>query len=367
MILNLRLRVILEQKWCGVLATTMTSNHDRLCKCTGSQVISLHKNFSKELFGAMPVTTVDLPAIKELSWSINTSYNVSQIISYNLALGASGKNLSLVYESHPDFHALPTFGAVQGIAIMGLVHRAMADFLPNFQGHNHVHGEHFLKVARPYPISRGTDDIRLTTTAKVVDIVDRKRGVLVCVDIVTVEEKSGEIVCENEWAGFVMKVPTAGANATQVPRGPRTMLHATPKRTPDRVLSHKTSPEQAALYRAASGDLNPLHIDPDTATAAGFPAPILTGTCTLGIGVRHVIEAFCGGDVGMFSSVKVRLSKPVFAALSEEVRTEMWDGRGSGGTRKILFRMVVVGEGEREEKVVMSQGCVELRYEGAKL
>lgn len=315
----------------------------------------------------MPPTTIDLPAIKQRIWSITTSYTVSQIISYNLALGASGKNLTLVYEGHPSFHALPTFGAVHGIAVMGLVHRAMTDFLPNFQGHNHVHGEHYLKLVRGYPIPQGTNEIRLKTTARVVDIVDRKKGVLVCVDTVTTEEGSGDVHCENEWVGFVMNVPTTGANMEQMSRGERTILHPTPSRRPDKVLSHKTSLEQAALYRAASGDLNPLHIDPDTATAAGFPAPILTGTCTLGIGVRHVIEAFCAGDVSRFVRVKVRLSKPVFAALGEEVKTEMWKETISEGRRRVLFRMVVEDQSGEGEKVVMSQGCVELRRNEAKM
>jgi acyl dehydratase len=305
----------------------------------------------------MAPTSINLPAIKTLSWSINTSYIVSQIISYNLALGASGTNLSLVYEGHSSFHVLPTFGAVHGIAVMGLVHRAMSDFLPNFQGHNHVHGEHYLKVVRAYPIPQGTDEVRLKTTAKVVDIIDRKRGVLVCVDIMTTEEGTGNVICENEWAGFVMNVPTKGSNPSQGPRGARTTLHRTPERPP----------EQAALYRAASGDLNPLHIDPETATAAGFPAPILTGTCTLGIGVRHVVEAFCGGVVGQFVSVKVRLSKPVFAALGEEVRTEMWEEAGERGGRRVLFRMIVGDHGGKNEKVVMSQGCVELKGVDVKL
>ncbi|CAO2654043.1 Nn.00g107760.m01.CDS01 [Neocucurbitaria sp. VM-36] len=263
----------------------------------------------------LPAKHIDLPAIKKLSWSITTSYNVSQVISCNLALGASGTNLPLVYEGHPNFRALPTFGTVHGIAVMGLVHRAMSDFLPNFQGHNHVHGEHYLKLSRPYPIPKGTQEVNLTTTAKVVDI--------------------------------------------QLDRGTRSSLHPTPQRAPDRILVLKTSPEQAALYRAASGDLNPLHIDSATAEAAGFLAPLLTGTCTLGIGVRHVVEAFAEGDVGKFKSVKVRLSKPVFAALSEEMRTEMWRDGG-----RVLFRMVVGGG--KEEKVVMSQGAVELG-EGAKL
>jgi acyl dehydratase len=311
----------------------------------------------------MSPTTIDIPAIKNLSWSTTTSYNVSQIISYNLALGAPGADLSLVYEAHPSFHALPTFGVVPGVAVMGLVHRAMHDFLPDFQDHNHIHGEHYLRLVRPYPIPQGTDEVRLHTTAKVVDIVDRKRGVLVCVDIVTSTE-AGDVVCENEWAGFVMKVPTAGAHSKQIPRGVRTMLHPTPTRRPDKVLFHKTSPEQGALYRAASGDLNPLHINPDTAAAAGLAAPILTGTCTLGIGVRHVIETFCEGDASRFGSVKVRLSRPVFAALGEEVRTEMWRETKDGG-RRVLFRMVVGSDGE--EKVVMSNGCVELKGDNARL
>jgi acyl dehydratase len=311
----------------------------------------------------MAPTTIDIPAIKNLSWSIATSYNVSQIISYNLALGASGTDLSLVYEGHPKFHALPTFGAVPGVAVMGLVHRAMHDFLPDFQDHNHVHGEHYLRLVRPYPIPQGTDAVRLHTTAKVVDVVDRKRGVLVCVEIITRTE-AGDVVCENEWAGFVMKVPTAGANRTQIPRGVRTTLHPTPARRPDKVLYHKTSPEQGALYRAASGDLNPLHINPDTAATAGLAAPILTGTCTLGVGVRHVIDAFCGGDASRFSSVKVRLSKPVFAVFGEEVSTEMWR-ENKDGSRRVLFRMVVGSGGE--EKVVMSHGYVDFRRSEARL
>lgn len=303
----------------------------------------------------MGPSAINLSAIKKKSWSIRTTYNVSQIISYNLALGASGSNLTLVYEGHPNFHALPTFGAVHGIAVMSLVHRAMSDFIPNFQGHSHVHGEHFLSMKRAYPIPKATGTVTLNTTAKVIDIVDRRSGVLVCVDIVTMVEETGDVLCENEWGGFVMNVPTAGSNKSQLQRGARTILHPKPNRKPDETFSHKTCPEQAALYRAASGDLNPLHIDPIIARSAGFPAPILTGTCTLGIGVRHVIDAFAGGDGRRFKAVKCRFSKPLFAAMREEVRTEMWrEGN------KVLFTMVVGGDGAQgEEKAVITQGCVE--------
>jgi acyl dehydratase len=244
---------------------------------------------------------------------------------------------------------------------MGLVHTAMSSFLPNFKSHNHVHGEHFFELHKPYPIPHGKENIKLLTTARIVDVAERGNGVLVCVDMQTRIQETGDLLFTNEWAGFVMRVPGAGANRSLADRGPRTRLYASPDRKPDKTTMHRTSPEQAALYRAASGDLNPLHIDPQTAKAAGFPAPILTGTCTLGMGVRHVVDAFAGGEVGRFRSVKCRLSKPVFAALGENVRTEMWEEEAG----RVRFRMVA--EGGDKERVVISHGCVELRQKVGKL
>jgi acyl dehydratase len=306
-----------------------------------------------------PPKTIDLPSIKARSWTLKTTYTVSDIITYNLALGSSGTSLPLVYESHPQFHALPTFGCVPIISIMGLVHNAMFDFLPDFKGHNHVHGEHFLKVENAYPVPKGHGEVRLESTARVLDVVARKTGVLVCVEIVTRAE-DGKVICVNEWTGFVMRTPTSGASLTSTPRGERTAIYPTPTRAPDKVSTHQTTPEQAALYRAASGDLNPLHIDPETAKSVGFKAPILTGTCTLGIAVRSAIEAFVGEEVGRFQSVRVRLSGPVYATLGERIRTEMWSEEGG----KVLFRMVVDRDEEGKERTVLSQGCVMLKGSG---
>ncbi len=62
-------------------------------------------------------------------------------------------------------------------------------------------------------------------------------------------------------------------------------------------------------YAAASGDFNPIHIDPEFGKAAGLGGNILQGLCTLG----WAVEAFVNflGDPGKVTSVKVRFTKPV--------------------------------------------------------
>ncbi|KIW01324.1 uncharacterized protein PV09_07099 [Verruconis gallopava] len=297
-------------------------------------------------------TSIDLPRIKQQSWHTTTKYGPSNILTYNIALGASGRDLSRSFEGHPKFHALPTFGAIPVIAIMGEVTKSMSQFLPNFKPWNHVHGEHYLELYRPFPARETT----LQTTAKIVDIVDRRSGVTVCVGITTTDAADGEKICYNEWTSFVMKVPGAGASTKVVPRGSATASYPAPKRAPDAVVKEKTTPEQGALYRAASGDLNPLHIDPAVAKAGGFEGPILTGTCTIGIGVKHVIDTFGNGDSSRFKSVKLRLSKPVYPG--EVIRTEMW--QEDGGSR-IVYRQLAGNEG----KVVISNAAVELKEAGS--
>lgn len=301
-------------------------------------------------------TTINLTHIKSLSWTVTTTYNASSIITYNLALGASGADLSLCFEGHTNFHALPTFGTLPVISAMSAVTKSMPDFLPNFQPHNHVHGEHYLEVKRSFPVPASGEEIELVTKANVVEVVDRRSGVTVCVGMRTFDKADGEEICYNEWTSFIMKVPGNGASTKAEDRGVMSQSHPSPSRRPDRVVEFRTSPEQGALYRAASGDLNPLHIDPEVAKKGGFPGPILTGTATLGLGVRHVLDAFADADHRRFKGMKVRLSKPVFPG--EVVRTEMWETEGGNG---VLYRQCV------GDRVVMKDGIVEMKREKASL
>lgn len=73
----------------------------------------------------------------------------------------------------------------------------------------------------------------------------------------------------------------------------------------------QTAADQALRY-CETGDVNPMHHDPDFARRAGFARPILHGLCTLGITVR-------GKD---FTELHARFTAPVFPG--DELRIEHW-------------------------------------------
>jgi acyl dehydratase len=57
--------------------------------------------------------------------------------------------------------------------------------------------------------------------------------------------------------------------------------------TPDKYLPHR--------YAGASGDFNPIHIDPEFAKAVGLPNTILHGLYMMGLVARSATDA-AGGD-----------------------------------------------------------------------
>ncbi len=58
--------------------------------------------------------------------------------------------------------------------------------------------------------------------------------------------------------------------------------------TPDKYLPHR--------YAGASGDFNPIHIDPEFAKAVGLPSTILHGLYMMGLVARASAEGAGGGD-----------------------------------------------------------------------
>jgi acyl dehydratase len=58
--------------------------------------------------------------------------------------------------------------------------------------------------------------------------------------------------------------------------------------TPDKYLTNR--------YAGASGDFNPIHIDPEFAKSVGLPGNILHGLYSMGLVAKAAAQGLAGGD-----------------------------------------------------------------------
>ena len=276
------------------------------------------------------------------------SYDDKDVALYALGVGAAQNpldptELQFVYENAgPGFKVLPTFAVVPALRLVFEMAKkgATAPGL-NYGFDRILHGEQYTEVKRPLPPNQ-----KLTIKAKIKDIWDKGKGAVVVTAMTALDEDDNELFY-NELTTFVR-----GAGGWGGERGPSAEINVPPNRAPDATVTEKISESQALLYRL-SGDINPLHADPDFAKAFGFDKPILHGLCTFGFAGRHIIKSFSKNDPRFFKSIKARFSESVFPG--ETLVTEMWKESDT----KIVFRCKV----KERDKVVISNAAVELYKE----
>jgi acyl dehydratase len=71
----------------------------------------------------------------------------------------------------------------------------------------------------------------------------------------------------------------------------------------------EVDPLRPVYYASASGDFNPIHIDPRTGAAAGFRGTILQGMCTCSWAAEACVAYL--GDPARLARLRVRFSRPV--------------------------------------------------------
>ncbi|XP_004836212.1 peroxisomal multifunctional enzyme type 2 isoform X2 [Heterocephalus glaber] len=326
------LGAVVRQKNQSVTPEAVKANWKKICdfdnaskpqsvqESTGSIIEVLHKLDSEEEISPNPTSHATSTASPGFASAIGyklpsyfSAYTELDTIMYALGVGASlkdPKDLKFLYEGSSDFSCLPTFGVI--VAQKSMTSGGLAEIpgLPiNFA--KVLHGEQYLQIYKLFPRAG-----ELKSEAVIADILDKGSGLVIILDVHSYSGK--ELICYSQYSLFL--VGSGGFGGKRTSEKVKVAV-AIPSRPPDAVITDNTSLNQAALYRL-SGDWNPLHIDPNFASLAGFEKPILHGLCTFGFSARHVLQQFADNDVSRFKAIKARFAKPVYPG--QTVRTEMW-------------------------------------------
>jgi acyl dehydratase len=240
------------------------------------------------------------------------TWSDDDVILYHLGIGAGDPptdpaELRYVYEG--DLRVLPTYATIPQFSMM--MSMAMTDGLDIPFGQV-LHGEHEIVLHSHLPTSGS-----VTQSGRITDVFDKGKGALAVVEIVSLLDKTGEPIFTNRAGIFIRGEGGFGGDP-----GPSTVF-LLPERKPDHVVESPTLPQQALLYRMASGDKNPLHVDPGFAAFAGFDRPILHGLCTYGIVGKVAVDRALGSAADRVASFKARFSGVVFPG--ETIVTRIWD------------------------------------------
>ncbi len=267
------------------------------------------------------------------------SWDEDDVILYHLGIGAGVPptdlaELRYVYEG--ELHVLPTYATIPQFPIMMSI-----GVTPGFDVNPAMilHGEHEIILHDTIPTA-GT----VTQTGRVADVLDKGKGALAIIEIVSVLEKTGRPLFTNRASIFMRGEGGFGGQS-----GPST-ADLIPRRPPDHVVESPTLPQQALLYRMASGDKNPLHADPGFAAFAGFDRPILHGLCTYGMVCKAVVDRAVGAGPGAVASFQARFSGVVYPG--ETLVTSVWE-EGD--------RILVSADVRERDATVLSNGQIGLR------
>jgi acyl dehydratase len=249
--------------------------------------------------------SLDLSVVGYKTQAHEFKYDWKAPALYALGIGAKKAELDYVFEGkgpkvYPTFAVAPVYGVIGEMLVKTGGNLAMV-----------IHGGQVVRMHRPIP-SEGT----FSTVGTLQGIYDMKK--LAQVALHTETTVNGERCFETEWS---ILIRGAGGFGGQPP--PKAEVPSIPDgKKADFVEEETTLPEQALLYRL-SGDLNPLHADPDFAAMVGFPqGPILHGLCTYGFVARAVIKNVCGGDANKLKAFGAQFRKPVWPG--ESIRTDIY-------------------------------------------
>jgi acyl dehydratase len=256
------------------------------------------------------------------------SYGDRETMLYALGVGMgrdplAAKELPYVYEK--DLKTVPTMATVIAWGA-GPLRDSGINYLMV------VHGEQKLTLHQPLPAAAD-----IIADSRVVGAWDKgaDKGAVIVTETDIRLADTDDKLCTLTSTTFARGDGGFGGPTDGAPKP-----HALPDRAPDQTIEVDTRADQALLYRL-SGDRNPLHADPEFATAAGFPAPILHGLCTYGTCCRAILGSVADYDHTAITGFDVRFSSPVFPG--ETILVDVWkDGPIASFRARLKERDAVV-------------------------
>lgn len=206
-----------------------------------------------------------------------------------------------------------------------------------------IHEAQDLWLHRPLEL-----DEALLTRGRIHGVVNTPRGAAVTLKLWAWASNQPERPVIESFMTLLIR----GANTYEIPRSRPD--HRMPLPDETRLLGGfriDVDRDQAVRYAVASGDANPIHLDPLAARAAGFPGVILHGLCTLALATGTVVRALgtTPTDVGRVSGRFVRAVRP---GQSLVVSTYRLEGAPTGvGFEVTNGRRPVVKDGRVEIRI----------------
>jgi len=233
-----------------------------------------------------------------------------EAIMYALSVGCNQDpmnkgDLKFTYENNPDFQIIQSFPSQFSVLDLEMIRKCPG--LPDYNPMALLHGNQVIDFYSPLKIGQ-----HLRSENSIVDVADKKSGALILVESMLYDEADTRVGrCR---ANLFIRGLGGFGDKGQVEQD------RFPKPSSDKPIDEITlpiAPNQAHLYRIASGDVNPLHVDPDQAKEGGFDQPILHGLCTMGFSTRAYQTVF---DHHSFSKIGTMFTAPTVPGMTLQVK-----------------------------------------------
>ena len=255
--------------------------------------------------------SIRYPAVLSVESPVQTwSFGHSEAILYALCLGFGGDPMGareLPFVLERNFKVVPTLPTVLAWIARPTFEELGVDAITALHGEQKIelHGELSVPVT-------------LRVQGRVLEVYDKGvgRGATVLTQHRMTDAADGRLVATLTTTCFARAEGGCGGSVSPAP-----VPHAVPQRLPDHSLDVPTRADLALLYRL-TGDLNPIHADPEIALRAGFQRPILHGLCSFGITCRAVLQTVAAYDCGSIASHQARFAAPVYPG--ETLTVDLW-------------------------------------------